>query len=152
MKMVILALVPFLTGAAAPPPLKFTSPDAATAVYADKCSNGKNHDLANREKFVKRMLLNPQSRLAILKAQLLKGLEDPSGEGVFVGQFVETYNDRSGCGTSNTSYSAPLAIITGGNAFHTVTRYLVTIDDNDEAGLRTLALRSFQPVTIRDDQ
>lgn len=154
MKTLLFALLPFLSGASAPalPPLRMTSPDSATAIYADKCSNGKNHDQVNRDKFVQQMLANPKSHLAMLKATLQKHLEDPRGEGVYLGEFVETYNDRDGCGSSAQSYSAMLVTITGGNTDHTVTRYLVTIDDNDDTGVRKLSLRSLLPISIRDGQ
>jgi len=152
MKTLLFALLPFLSGATAPtlPPLQMTSPDSAVAIYSDKCSNGKNHDPANRDKFVQQMLANPKSHLAMLKATIQRHLDDPRGEGVYLGNFVETYNDREGCATSSQSFSAVMVTITGGNSNHTVSRYLVTIDDNDESGVRKLSLRSLLPISIRD--
>lgn len=133
------------------PDLKMTSPDSATAQYANKCDNGADLDGENRDKFVKLMLANRDSKLSQAKAELLKSLDDHRGDGVYTGDFTQTFSERSGCGSSHSSYSAPLVTVTGGNAFHTVTKALVTIDDDVDEGFRKLSLRSIQPLEIRDD-
>jgi hypothetical protein len=137
---------------AKPPKLESTGPDSARAVYPDKCANGANHDDANRDAFVKAMLDNPKSKLAQAKAALLEEIKDDiRGEGVYLGAWQQTYHDRVGCGTSKTSLSAVMVTVTGGNSSHTVTRYLVTIDDDDDDGVRTFALRSLTPLKLRDE-
>jgi hypothetical protein len=43
-----------------------TSPDSASANYEDRCSNGRNIDNVNRDKFIELMLAD-NSRFAHLK-------------------------------------------------------------------------------------
>jgi hypothetical protein len=136
--------------------LVMTSPDSATVRYADRCSNGRNITEAIRAQFVRAMLANPESKISQLKAQILKEIRDsgdtPRGEGFALGAWSHSYHDRAGCSTSSNSYSALAASIAGGNTNHKVSRFLVTIDDDDEGGTRTLKLRSIQPVSVRDGQ
>lgn len=63
----------------------------------------------------------------------------------------QTFHNRSGCGTNINSYSAFVETVTGGNANHTVVKYLVTIDDDDNAGKRTLKIRDIRPINLRND-
>ncbi|MGZ3649675.1 MAG: hypothetical protein ACXVB9_14015 [Bdellovibrionota bacterium] len=155
MKFLALALAMFATSAHAAtkvPTLVMTGPDSGKAIYADKCANGGNNDEENRAKFVQMMLANPASKLSQMKADLLKNLDEPRGEGVYIGTFVQSFHDRDGCGSSNNSYSAIVMTVNNGNENHSVSRFLVTIDDDDNVGERTLSLHSIQPITIRDDQ
>jgi hypothetical protein len=133
------------------PDVKLTSPDTAQAVYADKCANGGNGDDQNRKKFVELMLANPKSKLAQAKATLYKSLAGEPHDDVFLTDWVQTFHDRDGCGASHNSYSAILETLTGGNTNHTVARQLVTIDDDDDGGVRKLSLRSIRPISVRDE-
>jgi hypothetical protein len=134
-----------------PPELKVTGPDAAQAVYAEKCANGGNSDEANRNKFVELMLANPKSKLAQAKATLYKNLSGEPHDDVVLTDWVQTFHDRDGCGSSHNSYSAILETVTGGNTNHTVARQIVTIDDDDDSGVRKLSLRSIRPISVRDE-
>src|SRR5580698_1404291 len=134
-----------------PPELKLTSPDAGQAVYADKCSNGGNSDEQNRDKFVQLMLANPKSKLAVAKSTLYKSLAGDPHDDVVLSDWVQTFHDRDGCGASHNSFSAILMTVSGGNTNHTVARDLVTIDDDDDGGVRKLSLRSIRPISVRDD-
>ena len=133
------------------PELKPTGPDTARAVYPDMCSNGGNGDEQNRDKFVQLMLDNPKSKLAQAKAALYKTLRGDPHDDVFLTEWVQTFHDRDGCGASHNSYSAVLETLTDGNSNHTVARKLVTIDDDDDGGVRKLSLRSIQPISVRDE-
>ncbi|MDZ8094743.1 MAG: hypothetical protein RMZ42_22815 [Nostoc sp. DedQUE05] len=137
------------------PALVMTSPNSAFANYEDKCSNGGNLDNVNREKFLKLMLADQKSKLSQLKVALLNEIkqsgDEPRGEGVRIGEWNQTFHDRSGCGTNTNSYSAFVVTVTGGNANHTVVKSLVTIDDDDNAGKRTLKIRDIRPIKLRND-
>ncbi|MEH2052547.1 hypothetical protein [Nostoc sp.] len=137
------------------PALVMTSPDSASANYEDKCSNGSNLDQFNRDRFLKLMLADKKSKLSQLKVALLNEIkqsgDEPRGEGVHIGEWNQTFHDRSGCGTNTNSYSAFVVTVTGGNANHTVVKYLVTIDDDDNAGKRTLKIRDIRPINLRSD-
>ncbi len=137
------------------PALVMTSPDSAKVNYEDKCSNGGNSDKVNRDKFLKLMLADKRSKLSQLKVALLNEIkqsgDEPRGEGVYIGEWNQTFHERSGCGMSTNSYSAFVVTVTGGNANHTVVKYLVTIDDDDNAGERTLKIRDIRPINLRND-
>ena len=137
------------------PALVMTSPDSAKVNYQDKCSNGSNIDKVNRDNFLKMMLANKRSKLSKLKVTLLneikKSGDEPRGEGVYIGEWNQTFHDRSGCGTSTNSYSAFILIVTGGNSNHTIVKYLVTIDDDDNAGERILKIHDIRPINLRND-
>ena len=137
------------------PLLVMTSPDSATANYENKCSNGNNGDKVNFNQFLKLMLANKKSKLSQLKASLLNEIkqsgESPRGEGVYIGEWNQTFHDRDGCGTSTNSYSAFVTTVTGGNTNHSIVKYLVTIDDDDNGGKRTLKLRDIYPIKLRND-
>jgi hypothetical protein len=137
------------------PALMMTSPDSASANYEDKCSNGHNIDNINRDKFLKLMLANQKSKLSQLKVALLKEIkqsgDEPRGEGIYIGEWNQTFHDRNGCGENTNSYSAFVGTVTGGNTNHTVVKYLVTIDDDDNAGKRTLKIRDIRPINLRRD-
>jgi hypothetical protein len=137
------------------PLLKMTGADSAQAIYTNKCSNGNNIDKANRDKFVELMLANKKSRLAKLKTTLLQEIQrrgdEPRGEGVYIGEWNQTFHYRLGCGHNANSYSAFVSTVVNGNTNHAVVRYLVTIDDDDEAGIRTLKVRNIRPIGLRKD-
>jgi hypothetical protein len=137
------------------PALVMTSPDSASANYEAKCSNGGNLDKVNRDKFIKLMLANKKSKLSQLKVALLNEIKqsggEPRGEGVHIGEWNQTFHDRSGCATNTNSYSAFVVTVTGGNANYTVVKYLVTMDDDDNAGKRTLKIRDIRPINLRND-
>ncbi|BDA75978.1 hypothetical protein CAL7716_101440 (plasmid) [Calothrix sp. PCC 7716] len=135
------------------PALVMTSPDSATANYQDKCSNGANIDKQNRDKFLQLMLANKKSKLSQLKValwgEIKKSGDEPRGEGVYIGEWNQTFHDRSGCGANSNSYSTFISTVTGGNTNHTVVKYLLTIDDDDNAGKRTLKVRDIRPISLR---
>jgi hypothetical protein len=137
------------------PALFMTSPDSASANYEDKCSNGGNLDKVNRDKFLQLMLKNKKSKVSQLKVALLNEIkrsgDEPRGEGVYIGEWNQTGHLRSGCSTNTNSYSAFISTVTGGNANYTVVKYLVTIDDDDNAGKRTLKIRDIRPIKLRND-
>ena len=133
--------------------LKMTGPDAGVAQYNDHCANGRNNGEAVRKQFVEKMLANPESQLAKTVAglstfeddfQLTKGVLTP---------WVQSFHLRSGCGTNNNSYSAIVqSYDTMSNSHVTVSKFLVTINDDDEVGTRTLSLKSIQPLSIREEE
>lgn len=133
--------------------LVMTSPDSATANYEDKCSNGANIDKQNRDKFLQLMLKNKKSKLSQLKVALLneikKSGDEPRGEGVYIGEWNQTFHDRSGCSASSNSYSTFISTVTGGNTNYTAVKYLLTIDDDDNAGKRTLKVRDIRSISLR---
>ncbi len=135
------------------PPLRMTGANSAQAVYANKCSNGNNIDQENRDKFVELMLANKKSRLAKLKATLLRDIkrhgDEPRGEGFYIGEWTQTFHYRGGCGQSDNSYSAFVSTVVNGNTNYAVVRYLVTIDDDDQVGTRTLKVRDIRPISLR---
>jgi hypothetical protein len=137
------------------PELVMISPNSAKAIYEDKCSNGSNSDKANRDKFLKLMLANPKSKLAQLKVDLLKEIkqsgDEPRGEGFYIGEWTQTFHTRSGCASSANSYSAFVKTMTGGNSNYTTVKYLVTIDDDDNAGERTLKVHDIRPMNLRNN-
>jgi hypothetical protein len=137
------------------PALVMTSPDSASANYEDKCSNGRNIDKVNRDKFIKLMLADKKSKLSQLKVTLLNEIkqtgDEPRDEGVYIGEWNQTFHERIGCDTNTNSYSAFVETVTGGNTNHTVVKYLITIDDDDNAGKRTLKLRDIRPIKLRND-
>ena len=137
------------------PALVMTSPDSASVNYEDKCSNGGNLDQFNRSSFLKLMLANQFSKLSQLKVALFNEIkqsgDEPRGEGVHIGEWNQTFHNRSGCGTNTNSYSAFVSTVTSGNANYTVVKYLVTIDDDDNAGKRTLKIRDIRPIKLRND-
>ncbi len=137
------------------PALVMTSPDSASANYENKCSNGGNLDKVNRDKFIKLMLADKKSKLSQLKVALLNEIKEsggqPRGEGVYVGEWNQTFHDRSGCSPITNSYSAFVVTVTGGNSNYTVVKYLVTIDDDDNEGKRTLKIRDIRPINLRND-
>jgi hypothetical protein len=96
-----------------------------------------------------------KSRLSQLKVTLLHEInrsgDEPRDEGVYIGEWNQTFHQRIGCGTNSNSYSAFVETVTGGNTNHTVVKYLVTIDDDDNAGTRTLKLRDIRPIKLRND-
>jgi hypothetical protein len=155
MKILFLALP--LAAFAAPklPPLVMTGPDSAKVVYADRCANGGNQDKANFDLFVKKMLADPRSKLAQLREKVLKeikdGGEEPRGNGFYLTGFEQSYADREGCSQSSTSSTAIAVAQTGGNTDHTVAQALVTIDDDETEGVRTLSVRSITPIKIREE-
>jgi hypothetical protein len=133
--------------------LKMTSPDSATITYADKCANGGNNDEAPRTDFIARMLADKRSKLAKLEVELFAEIknngEEPRGDGVIIGDWQQTFHDRDGCGQSLNAYSTFVFTQTDGNANHLVAKRIVTIDDDDVAGVRTLKLRKIQPIDLR---
>ncbi len=135
------------------PALMMTSPDSAKANYENKCSNGGNSDKENRDKFVELMLKNRKSKLSQLQVALLneikKSGDEPRGDGVYIGEWNETFHERDGCSSSADSYSAFVVTVTGGNSNHTVVKYLVTIDDDVNAGERILKVRDIRPINLR---
>lgn len=132
-----------------------TSPDSADANYEDKCSNGGNLDQFNRDRYLLLILADEKSKLSQLKVALLNEIklsgDQPRGEGVHIGEWNQTFHDRSDCGISTNSYSAFVVTVTGGNANHTVVKYLVTIDDDDPSGKRTLKIRDIRPINLLFD-
>ncbi len=137
------------------PTLVMTSPDSASINYEDKCSNGGNSSKLYRDQFLKLMLANKKSKLSQLKVALLNEIkqsgDEPRGEGFYIGEWNQSFHDRNGCGTSTNSYSAFIYTVTGGNGNHTVVRYLVTIDDDDNLGKGTLKIRDIRPLKLRND-
>lgn len=132
--------------------LVMTSPNSAKVVYEEKCANGGNNDKEKQLAFLNAMLANPKSDLAQLKEKLLKEIgDDKRGDGFYLSEPVASFHDRDGCGASRNTYSVMIYTLTGGNTNHTVARFLVNVDDDDESGIRTLKLRSIQPLAIRDD-
>jgi len=124
-------------------PLVMTSPDAGRVEYTDTCSNGGNNDAEMRNHFVQTSLKNPQSKLARLKAQLLKEIgSDVRGEGVFFGDWTQSFHERNGCGENHNSYTSIVVTVTGGNSNQTVARAMVIIDDNDDEGIRSFRVKS----------
>jgi len=137
------------------PTLVITSSNSASANYENKCSNGRNIDKVNRDKFLKLMLADKKSKLSQLKVALLNEIkqsgDEPRDEGVYIGEWNQTFHERIGCDTNKNSYSAFVETITGGNTNHTVVKFLVTIDDDDNAGKRTLTIRDIRPIKLRND-
>jgi hypothetical protein len=135
------------------PSLMMTSPDSAKANYENKCSNGGNSDKVNRDKFVELMLTNRKSKLSQLKVALLneikKSGDEPRGDGIYIGEWNQTFHERDGCSSSADSYSAFVVTVTGGNSNHTVVKYLVTIDDDVNASERILKVRDIRPINLR---
>jgi hypothetical protein len=152
---IILAVATAAADPGNPPvkPLKMTSPDSATLTYADTCANGGNDDEAARTDFIARMLADKRSKLAKLEVELFAEIknngEEPRGDGVIIGDWQQTFHDRDGCGQSLNAYSTFVFTQTGGNTNHLVAKRIVTIDDDDVAGVRTLKLRKIQPIDIR---
>jgi hypothetical protein len=68
-----------------------------------------------------------------------------------IGELTQTFHARSGCASSANSYSAFVETVTGGNSNYTVVKYLLTIDDDDNAGERTLKVRDIRPISLRND-
>ena len=140
------------SGSSPTPELVMTSPDSATATYADTCSNGGNNDATNRTRFISRMIADPRSQLAQLRVALLAEIaqsgEEPRGEGVVFGDWQLTGHERIGCGENHNSYSAFVLTLTGGNSNYLVAHRIATIDDTDISGLRTLTLRKIQPIDL----
>ncbi|MEO5668413.1 MAG: hypothetical protein ABIR96_10160 [Bdellovibrionota bacterium] len=132
--------------------LQMTGPDSATAMYDDHCSNGANVIEKTRTQFINNMLANPQSKLGSVTAQLAT-VEDgiQATKGVLT-KWVQTYHMRMGCGTNQNSFSAIIqSYDTMSNSHVTVSKYLVTVDDDDESGTRTLKLRDIQPLNVRQE-
>jgi hypothetical protein len=132
--------------------LQMTGADAAVAQYNDHCSNGANIIEATRTQFINNMLANPQSKLGNVIGQLAT-VEDgiQATQGVLT-KWVQSYHMRSGCGTNQNSFSAIVqSHDTMSNSHITVTKFLVTVDDDDESGTRTLKLRSILPLNVRQD-
>jgi len=137
-------------GARADGVLQMTGPDSAVAQYDDKCSNGANIVETTRTEFINKMLANPKSKLGKLKAQLTT-VEDgfQMTEGALT-PWIQTFHLRSGCGTNENSFTAILqSHDTISNSNVVESKYLVTVDDDDESGVRTLKLRSIQRLNIR---
>jgi len=132
--------------AAAPSPNELA--DHVVSSLTGEPKNEKEKQVA----FVKAMLANPKSDLAQLKEKLLKEIaDDKRGEGFYVSEPVASFRFRDGCGSSPNSFSVMVYTVAGGNTNHTIARFLVNVDDDDdEAGTRTLQLRSIQPRQIRD--
>ena len=132
--------------------LLMTGPDSGNILYADRCANGGNIDKAKEDEFVKAMLANPDSKLSRLKAQLIKEIgNDARGEGVYFGDREQSFHFRDGCSASLNTFSFMVFTVTGGNSNYTVARFLVSVDDDDNQGVRTLKVRSIQAIKIRDD-
>lgn len=133
--------------------LEMTGPDSAVAKYNDECSNGANIVAETRAEFIKKMVENPESKLGKTLAQFTKfdgGIQESKGA---LTKWVQTYHMRSGCGTNHNSYTAMIqSVDTMSNSNVVVTKYIVTIDDDDESGTRTLKLKSIQPVIIRNEE
>lgn len=147
----IAALAPVAQAAPKFGEMKMTGPNSAKIIYEDKCANGGNIDKEKEVAFVNAMLANPSSNLGKLKAKLLKEIgDDIRGEGVYVSEPVDSYHDRDGCGQSWNSFSVFVYTLSGGNTDHTVARFLVSVDDDDNSGVRTLKLRSIQKIAIRN--
>jgi hypothetical protein len=89
-------------------------------------------------------------KVALLNEIKQSGYE-PRGEGVYIGEWNQTFHERIGCGTNSNSYSAFVETVTGGNTNLMVVKFLVTIDDDDNAGRRTLTIRDIRPIKLRND-
>ncbi len=127
-------------------PLVMNGHDGAHATYADKCSNGRNADAATRTKFIAAMQADKASKLAVALADLAK---EPDRD-VVVGDWILTFNERTGCSDLRASYSAIVFVRAKAGTGHEVgARLLVTIDDDVAADQRTLSLRSIQPLALR---
>lgn len=120
--------------------------DQGHATYADKCSNGKNSDAPTRDKFVAAALADKTSKLGKVK----KELEKAPDTAVVVGPWTQTFNNRIGCETLSTSYSAILSTkSTMGSGHELAAKYIVTIDDDVEADQRTFSIRTVEPFEPR---
>ena len=130
-----------------------TGPDSAVVHYKDKCSNGAHIVLGDHRKYIDLMMANKDSQLFRLKANLLKQIgDDARGEGVYFGEILPTFHARYGCGESQNSFSFFVVTVTGGNTSLTVSKFLVTFDDDDLSDTRTLKIRSISPVNIRNEE
>jgi hypothetical protein len=122
--------------------------DAATAIYADKCSNGANSEEGNRAKFIAIMLADPKSKLGALRAKLEKAA-GPDYE-VQLGEWTQSFHERDGCADVAISFSALVLVKSKqGNSHEVAANALVTIDDDVAADTRTLRLREITPLKLR---
>jgi len=132
--------------------LVMTGRDSATAKYDDECSNGANIVEATRTQFINKMLADKESQLGSIVSKLSTFDGDIQETKGVLTKWVQTYHMRSGCGTNHNSFTAMVqSYDTMSNSNVVVTKYLVTIDDDDESGTRTLKLRSIQALDMRRD-
>jgi hypothetical protein len=126
--------------------------DAGHLIYADKCSNGANNDDAGRDRFITALRADAKSQLArTLATAEAKFVTDKEMYEVALGDWIQTYHLRDGCGESSNSYSAFVVVQSKhGNSHELWTKYLVTIDDDVVAERRTLKVRSVVTLSMRE--
>lgn len=146
----IAALLLSLAAHAAPAPtpaygeLVMTSPNSARALYQDTCSNGANLDEKTFDAFAQKVLDNPKSKLGAIKIDLMNKLNKAGAvsPSVFFGGKMYVFHQRDGC--ASVHLQVAMSVLTDeGSTDHTELAHdIVTFNDDDDSGVRTLSLVS----------